>query len=168
MKKLIVITLAILAIAISGCSTKGGLSKVDNSITIGYGARFQNLSVDDASGHVWKEGEEQVNLAQSLKDALDICLQKENMMGNDYVIKTTIVHYDPGNAFKRWLMPGYGSTELKTRSEVYDKENKLIAVIPVERYVGFGGVFSIGAWKRVIDEVATEIVNVLKQATHRS
>jgi len=168
MKRLLLFSLIAIAFAISGCSTRGTMTKVDNSIAIGYGARFQNISVENASGHVWKEGEEQIDLAKSLKDAIDVCLQKENMMGNDYVIKTTIVHYDPGNAFKRWLMPGYGSTELTTRSEVYDKENKLIAVIPVERYVGFGGVFSIGAWKRVIDEVAAEIVNVLKQATHRS
>lgn len=54
---------------------------------------------------------------------------------------------------------------MKVRAEIYNKDGKLIATLPVERYVGAGGAFTANAWGKVVEEVAAEIVNTLKKAT---
>lgn len=166
-KSVAALLFALLLSGVAGCSTRGTLTLVNGAVPLSHGATFEDISVEDASGHMWEEGEEKIDLEQALREAIDIQLQKENMLGGDYSLKTTIVHYEPGNAFKRWLMPGYGSTELITRTEVFNRDGELVAVVPTAGEVGFGGVFTIGAWKRVLDDVAVEIVNVLKKATGR-
>lgn len=91
----------------------------------------------------------------------------QDIEGDDYRIETEILVYEPGNAFKRWLMPDWGSTKFVTKSLIYDKNNTLIATVPVERSIGFGGAFTIGAWKDVIDEVAKEIIFAIKKAMYQ-
>ncbi len=164
MKKLTTILFIVIFAGIAGCSTHGTIRMENKEITITQNATFQNVSVTDESGYIWGDDEEKIDLAQTMKTALDKELEKEKMAGSDFLIKTSITHYEPGNAFKRWLLPGdYGATKLTTNTEIY-KDDILIATIPVERYVGFGGGFTVGAWKKVFNDVAKEIVKILKEA----
>ena len=85
----------------------------------GFGnATFQNASVTDDSG--WKpgEGDAQFDLAAVLKSAIGVELGVEGIAGDGCRIKTSILKCEPGNAFKRWLMPGYGAAKLYTESRV--------------------------------------------------
>ncbi|MCR5256645.1 MAG: hypothetical protein K6E40_00635, partial [Desulfovibrio sp.] len=106
---------------------------------------------------------DRVDIAASLKVAIDWELTQANLAGTGYVLRTDIVRYEPGNAFKRWLMPGFEATRLNVVGKVFTREGVLVAAVPVERYVGFGGGFTIGAWKDVFQDVAKEIVRVLKK-----
>ena len=61
------------------------------------------------------------------------------------------------------MLPGAGATKLVTESEIYTPEGVLVAKIPVNRSIAAGGGYTIGAWKTVFDDVAQEIVKVLKE-----
>ena len=98
-----------------------------------------------------------------LEEAVKKAVAKQGIEGSEYTIETKIINYEPGNAFTRWLLPCAGATKLATISSVLDKEGTVVATVPVERSIGFGGAFTIGAWKRVLTEVADEIVSVIKK-----
>lgn len=73
------------------------------------------------------------------------------------------MRYEPGNAFKRWLWPGYGSTVIKLHCELTDSTNhKVIGSVDALRTVSWGGGYSIGAWKTIFASVAKDVVSELR------
>ena len=81
-------------------------------------AAFQNEEVKDASGFDWGTERDRADIAASLKGAIDWELTQANLAGTGYVLRTDIVRYEPGNAFKRWLMPGFEATRLNVVGKV--------------------------------------------------
>ena len=168
MKKiLLMFSLLLLVSFSSACSKSASFDLKDPNAVIAPNSDFMVGEVVDKSGYVPKEDDPQVDLVNSLKNALEKTVESQGIEGDDYRIETEILVYEPGNAFKRWLMPGWGSTKFVTKSLIYDKNNTLIATVPVERSIGFGGAFTIGAWKDVIDEVAKEIIFAIKKAMYQ-
>ncbi|MCR5259344.1 MAG: hypothetical protein K6E40_14445 [Desulfovibrio sp.] len=160
-------TTLLACLALTGCASHGSLEMSPNATSFGGNATFQNSSVTDDSGWKPEEGDAKIDLAAVLKSAIDVELGVEGIAGDGYRIKTSILKYEPGNAFKRWLMPGYGATKLYTESYVYDRNDVQVAKIPVTRYVGMGGGFTIGAWKEVFTDVARELVRTLKKGMQK-
>jgi hypothetical protein len=78
-----------------------------------------------------------------------------------YVLVSEIREYRPGDAGKRWLMPGYGSTILWVESELRDGHKK-VAQLSNRRTVDAGGLYTAGAYESIFDDVATDIVEGLK------
>ena len=78
------------------------------------------------------------------------------------VLQTRILDYEKGNAFKRWLLPGYGGTRLIVQASLCTPDNKEVGTIRVVRSVEMGGVYSVGEWKEIFATVASDIVNELK------
>ncbi len=78
-----------------------------------------------------------------------------------YTLNATIVHYQPGNAFSRWLMPGAGATVLSVEATLYDGETE-VAHVNALRSISAGGGYTIGAWRTIFDTVAQDVVEELK------
>lgn len=146
-----------------GCSTKSSLEGLSSTMKVSQAAKFESGEVIDKSGFVFEEKDDKIVLADAMKSSLSSALATEGIAGSDYVIKTTILQYSPGNAFARWILPGAGATKLVTESEIFTPEGVLVAKIPVNRSIAAGGGYTIGAWKTVFDDVAQEIVKVLKE-----
>ncbi|MBR5050115.1 MAG: DUF4410 domain-containing protein [Desulfovibrio sp.] len=163
MKHTAILPVLMLSLALAGCATHGTMQLSDEARPLAADATFQNEEVKDASGFDWGTEKDRVDIVASLKAAIDWELAQANLAGTGYVLRTDIVRYEPGNAFKRWLMPGFGATRLNVVGKVFTREGALVATVPVERYIGFGGGFTIGAWKDVFQDVAKEIVRVLKK-----
>lgn len=103
-----------------------------------------------------------------MRSSLQSELNKNGLFANgNHTIHIHIQDYAPGSAFKRWLIPGWGSTKLSVKAIIVDEKNKKIADIPVEKYIDAGGGFTIGAYKYIFDDVAKEIVVILLDATHK-
>jgi hypothetical protein len=65
-----------------------------------------------------------------------------------------IIEYDMGNAFKRWLLPTYGSTILNVHTDVIDLEkNEIVTYMEHKQTIAAGGLYSVGAWKYIFDYV---------------
>ena len=164
MKKLLLtLVVAGMCFGMVGCATKSSLEGLSPTLKVAQTAKFESGEVTDKSGFVFGEKDDKIVLTDAMKSSLTAALATEDLAGNDYVIKTTILQYSPGNAFARWMLPGAGATKLVTESEIYTPEGVLVAKIPVNRSIAAGGGYTIGAWKTVFDDVAQEIVKVLKE-----
>jgi len=83
---------------------------------------------------------------------------------NDLALKTKLLEYKRGNAFKRWLLPGWGSTVCSVEAELFDQTTgELLGKINSRRTISFGGAYSIGAWQTILKSVAKDIVNEIEK-----
>ena len=109
------------------------------------------------------------DIPEAMRSALQTALNSKGALGSPgkYTLHVDILKYEPDNAGLRWLLPGAGATRLGIVAVVVDKEGTKFARIPVDRMIAAGGGFTIGAWKYAFGEVATELVQVLKDSSKR-
>jgi hypothetical protein len=80
------------------------------------------------------------------------------------IIKSSLLSYEPGDAFKRWLAPGYGKTQATVRTSLIDKRTgKLLAELVSADAVSAGGLYSAGADKRILDAIAEGVVDAIEK-----
>jgi hypothetical protein len=108
-----------------------------------------------------------IEIEKMLADALTERLQKEDLLAMDgsspkLVIQSKIIEYEKGDAFKRWLLPGWGSTVLTIQSDLMEGD-KIVGTVEARRTVSFGGAYSIGAWETIFGSIADDIVKDLKK-----
>jgi len=99
-------------------------------------------------------------LAEKLKAHKIYCEQAQE---HDLTLNANVTEYSKGDAFKRWLMPGYGSTSLTVEGELIDPAGKVIGTAEAKRTVDAGGAYTIGAWKSVFSNVAHDVVDDLEK-----
>lgn len=157
----------LILVLLAGCGTRRHEMVFDNGHSeLPSNARYYISKVYDQSGYTFPEGEESINIAQSMEKSLIDELKKEGLYDDKmqgYSIEPSIHKYEPGNAFGRWLMPGAGSTLLQVSSKV-EKSNQLIGNIETKNSIDAGGAYSIGAWKTIFEDAAIEIVKELKES----
>jgi len=119
-------------------------------------------------GQVTNETEEtfDVNIEQMLTDAFAEELRKEEMLwdggsNTKLVLNSKIVEYAKGDAFKRWLLPGWGSTVLTIQCDLKDGDN-VVGSVNARRTVSIGGGYTIGAWKTIFASLAKDVVQDLR------
>jgi hypothetical protein len=108
-----------------------------------------------------------INIEAMLKDAVLNELTKENLLGQQgtrgvVTMNVNIIEYRKGDAFKRWLWPGYGSTVLVVEAALLDADGNVDATSQANRSVDAGGGYTIGAWEKIFKDVATDLVSDLK------
>ncbi|PWB81342.1 MAG: hypothetical protein C3F08_02115 [Candidatus Methylomirabilota bacterium] len=156
---------AVLAL-LSACGSVQHSVKLDESFTPDSGTPIQVGQVANQTGHTFD-----VNVEQLLTDALTEKLRDKQLLwpggdGRRLMLTSTIVEYEEGNAFKRWMLPGWGSTVLTVRGDLKDGE-RLVGSVDARRTVSFGGAFTIGAWKSIVGNVAEDIVGELHAKLQR-
>ena len=109
-----------------------------------------------------------IDIEHMLTDALEDQLLEEDLLwlgGNEPVLimESRIVEYRKGNAFKRWMMPGWGATELSIRCELKDNKDNLVGSALASREVVAGGGYTIGAWQTVFKDVANDVAIDLRE-----
>ena len=102
-----------------------------------------------------------------LSDAMVNELTNESLLGQDgatnaVTMNVNIIEYRKGDAFKRWLWPGYGSTVLVVEATLLDAEGNVDATAQANRSVDAGGGYTTGAWKKIFEDVAADLVADLK------
>jgi len=76
------------------------------------------------------------------------------------VIKNSLMDYEAGNAFGRWLAPGVGVTQATVKTSLIDKTTgTIIGEMVTSESVSSGGLFSVGAYKQILDNIAKGIAN---------
>ena len=107
-----------------------------------------------------------VDIEQMLTNALAEKLREETLLWNGgnntkLVLNSKIIEYAKGDAFKRWLLPGWGSTVLNIQCELKDG-NIVVGSVEARRTVSIGGGYSVGAWRTIFDSVAKDVVKDLR------
>jgi len=145
-----------------GCATPGPDS-LDETEQLRRGARFRVESVEAGTAQA-----EAIDGPKRLRDAMDAALAQAGVLatgtaGEDhYDLRLGVTEYEPGNAFKRWLLPGYGATVLRIHGEVVDpRDGKIVATLDHRRSIVAGGLYTVGGWETIFDTVARDIAREL-------
>ncbi|MBK5099574.1 MAG: DUF4410 domain-containing protein [Desulfobacteraceae bacterium] len=148
----------------AGCATGPETSKIQSGGLPKPGAKIVLATIGNKSGEAFEYDVENL-----LRNAIETALKKENLSVDtaiqrpDFTLSLFITEYRPGNAFKRWLLPGYGGTVLAVDGELRDtKDHGVIATITHKQGVYAGGAYSIGAWEYIFNTVAADIARDLR------
>ena len=122
-----------------------------------YKYKIEKIEISEAK-------EYEVDVKEILRKSLNKALSDKDLLWDGspskkyYGISMRIIEYDMGNAFKRWLLPTYGSTILNVHTDVIDLEkNEIVTYMEHKQTIAAGGLYSIGAWKYIFDYVAKDV-----------
>jgi uncharacterized protein DUF4410 len=156
----------IVGIMLSGC----GAVSHDTKLAPNYVPQARTLievgRVTNATGQVPKVDDKSLEIERMLATALTEKLKKDEFLwtegtGSRLVLTTQIVEYEPGDAFKRWLLPGWGSTVVAVEADLRDAD-QVVGTLKARRTVSFGGVYTIGAWRTIFEDLAGDIMKELR------
>ena len=108
-----------------------------------------------------------IDIEQMLTNALEQQLMEENLLNlgktePNLFLESRIIGYKKGSAFKRWMMPGWGATELAIQCDLKDGNNNLVGSAMSNREVFAGGLYTVGAWETIFKETANDVAEDLK------
>ena len=108
-----------------------------------------------------------VDVERMLREAMLEKLEEQDLAAGPasqtvMTMNLSIIEYRKGDAFKRWLWPGYGSTVLVVEATLLDAEGNVDATAQANRSVDAGGAYTAGAWRSIFDDVAADLVTELK------
>jgi hypothetical protein len=151
-----------LVLSLVACGTVEHSVRVEDQQAFGQETRIVVGDVANKTGESFD-----IDIETMLNDAMVNELTKENLLGqegsnNTVIMNVNIIEYRKGDAFKRWLWPGYGSTVLVVEATLLDADGNVDATAQANRSVDFGGGYTIGAWKGVFEDVAADLVSDLK------
>jgi hypothetical protein len=143
---------------VSGCGTVEQKVALDQQYTVLPGTKVELGTVKNQTGQSFD-----IDVEKMLADAFSQALKARNLQWTGgstpkLVLTADIVEYSKGDAFKRWLMPGWGSTVLVVRGALYDSDNRQIGSVDAKRTVDAGGGYTIGAWETIFRNVADDVV----------
>jgi hypothetical protein len=147
----------------TGCGTVEHKVVIDEQYAVLPETRVALGPVENQTGQAFD-----IEIESMLADALAQSLREKNLEWQanptpKLVLTTNIVQYEKGDAFKRWLMPGWGSTVLVVRGDLADAEGHVVGSVDAKRTVDAGGGYTIGAWKTVFRDMANDIVEQLEE-----
>ena len=146
-------------VILSGCAAQTSGTGTGKTLALNqsYKYKIEKIEISEAKKY-------EVDVKEMLRNSLDKALIDKNLLWDGspnnkyYAISVRIIDYDMGNAFKRWLLPTYGSTVLSVHTDVIDLEkNEIITFMEHKQTIAAGGAYSIGAWKYIFNNVAKDI-----------
>ena len=161
-KVILIFTISLSILLSVGCGAVKHSVDLQEDYAIKADAKIEVGEVTNGTGLTFD-----IDIEKLLADALEESLREEKLLSTipgepKLIITSKIVEYKPGNAFKRWLLPGWGSTVLMIESDLMDA-NKLIGSVKARRTVAIGGGFSIGDWKDIFRDVSKDVVKDLRK-----
>lgn len=162
-RALLLALLIVTVLSIVSCGTIQHSSNFTPSFTATPGTR---IAVEKPTNNTGESFD--VDIVGMVDQSLKNALAKQNLLQgstSDCIeLQTSILGYSKGNAFKRWLLPGWGTTVLEVHCTLVSKlGGEILGSIDAKRTVSMGGGYSIGAWRTICDSVAKDIVEELQK-----
>ena len=158
-----VVNLFIISIvALGGCATTETQTFTKDPL-VRPGAVIELRTVDISPDKSYE-----IDAATLMRAALEEALAEQGIAwqgdsaADRFVLDVTVDDYEPGNAFKRWLLPGYGATIIHISGRLTDvSTGELAGELDHERSVYAGGAYTIGAWETIFATIAEDIATQL-------
>ena len=152
-------------IILSGCAAQTSGTGPGKTLALNqsYKYNIEKIEIYEAKKH-------EVDIKKVLRNSLDKALSDKDLLWDGspnkkyYAISMRIIEYEMGNAFKRWLLPTYGSTVLSVHTDVIDLEkNEIVTYMEHKQTIAAGGAYSIGAWKYIFNNVTKDIATDIER-----
>jgi Domain of unknown function (DUF4410) len=158
----------LMMLLVVGCGTVEHRVSLDQAYRVDPGTKVVVGSVTNKTGQSFD-----INVEKMLGDALAQALKDQHLDWTNgpspkLTLTTDIVEYAKGDALKRWLVPGWGSTALVVRATLTDSNGRNVGSVEAKRTVDAGGAYTIGAWETVFKDVAQDIVSDLTEKTKQA
>jgi len=146
----------------------GGCVATQPMVSMEEGASLKNYKVFEVIPAINETGEtfefdvtgELTNKVKLRLSDLGYKVEEVNLSEGVLVIKNSLMDYEAGNAAGRWLAPGVGVTQATVKTSLIDKTTgTIIGEMVTSESVSGGGLFSVGAYKQILDTIAKGIVN---------
>jgi hypothetical protein len=80
-----------------------------------------------------------------------------------YVLNCEVTSFSPGNAVKRWVVPGWGTTVGQVAAMIQDsKTGEILIILEGIATVDSGGLYTVGAWIYIVPTAVNDIVDQLQ------
>jgi len=152
--------LVVSLVGTTGCGAVHHSASFEPSFAAQPGMLVEVASVTNTTGKSYE-----VDIISMLRDQLTTALQKESLLsqggasGQQLAMDVKIIEYEEGDAFKRWLLPGWGETVLSVECDLKRKaDGRKVGSIQARRTVSVGGAYSIGAWRTIVESVSKDVV----------
>ena len=155
--------LALAMLLVVGCGTVEHKVSLEDGYRVKAGTKVVVGSVSNKTGQSFD-----IDVDKMLADALTQTLRDRDLYWTSepapkLALNAEIVKYSKGDAFKRWLMPGWGSTVLVVHATLTDANNHQVGDVEAKRTVDAGGGYTIGSWESVFRDVAGDVVTDLEK-----
>ncbi len=157
--------LIFLVFILSGCAAQTSGTGPEKALALSQSFKYKIEKIETSEAKKYE-----VDPKEMLRNSLDKALRDKDLLWDNspnnkyYAISLRITDYEMGNAFKRWLLPTYGSTVLSVHTDIIDIErNEIITFMEHKQTIAAGGAFSIGAWKYVFKNVAEDIAKDIER-----
>jgi hypothetical protein len=143
------------------CGTAQHSVKVEDERAFHQDTKVEVGEVSNRTGETFD-----IDVEGMLRTAMNNALTEENLHSdpgsqNSIIMDLNIIEYRKGDAFKRWLWPGFGSTVLVIEANLLDADGNVDATAQANRSVDAGGGYTIGAWREIFNDVAADLVSDL-------
>lgn len=158
MSKKFIAALLLSFMFITGCSTTSVIEVVNPDLLDGDIA-VANVTVSNATGEAFD-----IDIESMLTKGLLDELSNQSILdetGGKFNLDVSIVQYEKGNAFARWMVPGMGATVLSVEASLKDSSGSIIAQSQATKSIGAGGGYTIGAWATVFEDISKTLVTDL-------
>lgn len=153
---------------VAGCGTVEHKVDFDQHYSVQPGTKVVLGPVKNQTGQSFD-----IDVEKMLADAFSQALKERDLQyteGNapKLVFSADIVEYSKGDAFKRWLVPGWGATVLVVRGTLHDSDSRKVGSVDAKRTVDAGGGYTVGAWETVFRDVANDVIVKLAEQVRGS
>ena len=163
--------IAVLSLSLFGCGAVNHHAALIGGYVPDPRSRIEVGAVSNATGQVPTVDDQVVNIEQMLGQALTEELARKDLLWTEggarkIVLASKIIEYEPGDAFKRWLLPGWGSTIVNVECELRDGD-LVVGTVRARRTISIGGAYTIGAWRTIFASVADDVVSEVRSKIGR-
>jgi hypothetical protein len=153
---------SVILLALQGCGAVDHKLMLKDNYIPQTGMSVEVGKVTNETGQTYSD----INLEQAMTGALTNKFSEKGLLSTmdnakKITIDTKIVEYDQGDAFKRWLLPGWGATVLSVKCDLKEA-NQLIGSLDARRTVSAGGGYTVGAWRTIFGSLAEDIAEELQ------
>jgi hypothetical protein len=165
MRRVYILLFASLCLVFIACGTTSRNVKFNEGYKCLAGTKIEVPPAINATGKNFEE----IDVGKTLSEELVKALVNEGINadssapGNKLSLPCRITEYEPGDAFKRWLWPTYGSTVLNVNCELREAgKDNAVGTVEARHTVDAGGAYTIGAWKYIFTDLAKDLAKELK------
>jgi hypothetical protein len=151
----------LLLLVVIGCAAAKPAVWMEKGVSLSGYKVFEVMPVSNETGKTFEfdvANELTQHIKSKLKDKGYIISEEKKAVEGVLIIKSSLIVYEPGSAFKRWILTGLGKTQCTLKTSLVDKKTgKVLGEMLAAEEVSSGGLYSIEADKWILNVVAKSI-----------